>query len=179
MRLAPLATIVVASAVAVASAPAQVAVAPAKTTVLSIQPLAAMFSVYSVEAEHATAPTITLGLGASYWSFGDLRYASGDFKVRYYPEARPFQGFSFGGQLGYTSVSDVQSDPFGTGQSTRTTTGGPTFGVALDYGWLLGQSRSFYVGLGLGAKKILAKDNGSGDLALAYPTARISVGYAF
>ena len=156
-------------------------VTPPKTTVLSIQPLSAVFSVYSAEVEHAVSPTITVGAGGSYWNWSDdvdeVRYSSADLKLRYYPEAHPFQGFSFGGQLGFTSVTDRA---LGYGSAgTRTKTSGPAVGVGLDYNWLLGASRSFYVGLGLGAKKIFATSKDAGNAHLAYPTGRISIGYAF
>jgi hypothetical protein len=152
-----------------------------KTTVLSFQPLNAMFSVYSAEIEHAVAPSVTLGVGGSYWSsnddLGDTKYSSGDLKVRFYPEGHPLQGFSFGGQVGYTSISDNTSDGFGG--NTKSTAHGATIGVALDYNWLLGASKAFYVGLGLGAKKIFANSNDIGNATLAYPTARVSIGYGF
>ncbi len=94
--------------------------------------------------------------------------------MRFYPEGHPLQGFSFGGQVGYTSISDR-----GTGGSSTSTAHGATIGVALDYNWLLGASKAFYVGLGIGAKKIFANSNDIGNATLAYPTARISIGYAF
>jgi hypothetical protein len=182
MRLGSVLVFATASMIAAAAAGAQAGVVPPKTNVLSIQPLSAVFGVYSAELEHAVSPTVTIGLGASYWNFDDnistTKYTSGDLKLRYYPEAKPFRGFSFGGQVGYTSLSDKNKDPFG-GTSSKTTANGPTLGVALDYGWLLGETRSFYVGLGVGAKKIFAKADDFGDAKFAYPTARISIGYAF
>lgn len=163
---------------------AQAAPAP-KTTVISIQPLTAMFNVYSAEIEHAIAPTWTIGVGSSYWNHDDANfgvgYLSGDVKLRYYPEAKPFQGFSFGGQAGYTNVSSKDSYDYGTGSptSSKSHVSGPTLGVALDYNWLLGPPQTFYVGLGVGAKKIFAKSDDFGHATLSYPTARVSVGLAF
>jgi uncharacterized protein DUF3575 len=182
MRRSSVIALFTTATIAVASAGAQSALVPAKATVLSIQPLSAVFGVYSAEVEHAVSPTVTLGVGASYWNFDDdfskTTYTSGDVKLRYYPEAKPFRGFSLGGQVGYTSLSDkTDEDVFGGSDETKAS--GPTIGVALDYGWLLGATRSFYVGLGLGAKKIFAKDDDFGDAKFSYPTARISIGYAF
>ena len=184
IALAPLAlaaiTLGAAPAVAQSTAP------PAPTTVLSIQPLAAMFDVYAVEGEHTISPNATVGLGASFIGGGqiwdNIHYLSTDLKLRFYPEGHPLRGFAVGGQLGYTRVTDDQGGAYDytTGTYTKSTTSGPTFGVALDYNWLLGQTRSFYIGLGLGAKRIFAKDDSGGDnLNLVYPTGRISVGYAF
>lgn len=180
MRFAPVAGLITATTLIAAAAGAQSLTAP-KTAVISIQPLSAVFGVYSAEFERALAPTVTLGIGGSYWSHSDdvskTKYTSGDVKVRYYPEAHPFRGFSFGGQAGYTSVSD-ETD-YGAAGSDKTSASGPTLGVALDYSWLLGETKAFYVGLGLGAKKIFASDKDVGNATLAYPTAHISIGYAF
>lgn len=180
MRLAPVAALITATTILAAAAGAQAPTAP-KTAVISIQPLSAVFGVYSAEFEKALAPTVTLGVGGSYWSHSDdvstTKYTSGDVKLRYYPEAHPFRGFSFGGQAGYTSLSDKTD--FGTGGSQTDKANGPTLGVALDYSWLLGESKAFYVGLGLGAKKIFANNKDVGNATLAYPTAHVSIGYAF
>jgi hypothetical protein len=181
LRFAPFGALFTATILLAATAGAQASTAP-KTAVLSIQPLSAVFGVYSAEFEKALAPTVTLGVGGSFWSHSDdvskTKYTSGDVKLRYYPEATPFRGFSFGGQAGYTSVSDETDYGAGAG-SDKTSASGPTLGVALDYSWLLGQSRAFYVGLGLGAKKIFASNKDIGNATLAYPTAHISIGYAY
>ena len=182
MRLTPLAALIAATTVFASAGSAQTA-APPKTNVISIQPLSAVFGVYAAEYEHAVSPTVTFGVGGSYWSNDDneskTKYASGDIKLRYYPEAQPFRGFSFGGQLGYTSISDQENVGLFGGSGSKSTANGPTIGVALDYNWLLGASRSFYVGLGVGAKKIFANAHDLGSANLAYPTARISIGYAY
>ena len=181
MRLTSVVMLAALTTFAATSLGAQVATAP-KRTVISFQPLNAMFSVYSAEIEHAVGTSVTLGAGGSYWShnddLGDTKYTSGDVKVRFYPEGHPLQGFSFGGQVGYTSVSDHVDDAF-AGEDSESTAHGATIGVALDYNWLLGASKATYVGLGIGAKKIFANSNDIGDATLAYPTARISIGYAF
>jgi hypothetical protein len=50
----------------------------------------------------------------------------------------------------------------------------------LDYNWLVGAQKSFYVGLGAGAKRVFISDKDVSDNAtVMYPTARISVGWAF
>jgi len=179
MRLTSVVILTALTTLAAPSLGAQAATAP-KRTVISFQPLNAIFSVYSAEIEHAVGTSATLGVGGSYWShnddLGDTKYSSGDLKLKFYPEGHPLQGFSFGGQVGYTSISDHTSDAFGGSKSTAH---GATIGVALDYNWLLGASKATYVGLGVGAKKIFANSNDIGDATLAYPTARISVGYAF
>lgn len=148
-----------------------------KAAVISIQPINAMLTVYAGEAELAMSRSATIGFGATYWSpdviDGDFNYASADVKIRYYPEGRPFQGFSFGGSVGYTHLG-------ATDNSTSGSAGGPSIGVMLDYNWLLGAQKAFYVGLGLGAKTLFISDKDVADEAtLHYPTMRLSVGWAF
>ena len=170
------------SFVALAAATPAVAsaqISTGKSAVLSIQPIDAMLTVYAGEAELALSRSVTLGVGGTYWgpdiTDGDFRYLSGDLKVRYYPEARPFQGFSFGGSVGVTRVKGTDNTSQTTGSAS-----GPSMGVMLDYNWLLGAQRAFYVGLGVGAKAVFISDKDISDNAtVRYPTARISVGWAF
>ena len=157
------------------SASAQANPAPTgKSGVLSIQPISAMLTVYSGEGELALNRSVTLGAGATYWDAGslgddDFTYLSGDLKLRYYPEAHALQGFSFGGSVGLTRVAEADT----VSQTS------PSIGVMLEYGWLLGQSRSFYVGVGLGAKAVFINTDDFDSVTARYPTARLSVGFAF
>lgn len=168
------------SVVAQTSAPS-----PRKNTVLSVQPLSAIIAVFALELERAVGPSMTLGAGGTYWSpeFAgqDITYTSGDLKLRYYPQGRTLEGFAVGMSAGYTHIKDRSKDIiFGTGTTTDRTASGPTVGASLDYSWLLGRSQGSYLGLGAGAKRILAKaDNMSDDVKVAYPTARLSIGKAF
>ena len=162
--------------------------APAhKSNVLSIQPLAAMYTVFAGELEHRLGAGSTIGVGASYWDNSDDKnasggkYMSGDVKLKYYPQGHALEGFSLGGQAGYTSIEGTSTVTSGTTTTTqKETLSGPTIGVALDYNWLLGATKGFYIGLGVGAKKVFVKDsNVLTDLIDTYPTARISIGFAF
>ena len=178
-------TVALAAALAI---PAMVsAQAPAaKSNVLSIQPLAAMFTVYSAELEHRMGTSSTLGVGASYWDTGDDegtsgKYASGDLKLKYYPQGHALEGFALGGQVGYTSMTGTETTITGTTTTTEEETlSGPTVGISLDYNWLLGANKGFYIGLGVGAKKLFIKDSDIlTDVIATYPTARLSIGFAF
>ena len=170
-----------------AAAPLRAQVAPAaviapRQQVISFQPINAVFTVYAAEYERALKPTLTLGVGATGFFPGDLSYTSGDVKLRYYPQARPFQGFSFGASVGVTRAGEEYTDFGGGGEPVerdRSVTG-PSGGFMLDYGWLLGATQRFYVGLGVGAKVLFVDDEDfSDDFIARYPTARLSVGYAF
>jgi hypothetical protein len=57
----------------------------------------------------------------------------------------------------------------------------PTFGVILDYNWMLGAQRRFIVGTGIGAKRILASSDERDRVNLdrAQITGRFTVGIAF
>lgn len=149
-----------------------------RTAVLSIQPISAMLEVFAGEAEIAMSRSATIGFGGTYWgpyiTSNDFTYVSGDVKVRYYPDAKPFEGFSFGASLGITHVSD---DNQSSGGASAT---GPALGVMLDYNWLLGETKRFSVAMGLGAKTLFISDKTLADNAtVRYPTARLSVGWAF
>jgi hypothetical protein len=158
---------------------------PRRSTVLSIQPLSAIMAVYAVELEQSLGSTTTLGAGGTYWSpeFAgqDITYKSGDLKLRYYPQGRALEGFAFGMSAGYTTIKDRSKDIItGSGSTSEHTASGATLGASLEYNWLLGRNNGFYIGLGAGAKRILAKaDQMSDDVKFSYPTARLSIGKAF
>src|SRR2546423_3204691 len=81
---------------------------PARSNVLSIQPINAMLTAYSAEYEHKTGGAVTLGVGGTYFDAGDgvdeVKYKSGDVKLRYYPEGTALRGFSFGVSGGDSSI---------------------------------------------------------------------------
>jgi hypothetical protein len=147
--------------------------------VISIQPINAMLTAYSAEYEHRTGSAVTFGIGGTYFDVGDgiddVKYKSGDLKLRYYPNGTALMGFSFGGSGGYTSVSGRDNS------GGEVTVSGPSVGVLLEYQWLMGAARNFSVALGAGAKAVFVKDNEitSDSFVTRYPTVRISVGYGF
>jgi len=170
-------TIALAALSPLASASAQLEAAP--RNVLSFQPLSAMLTVYSAEYERQTASAVSVGVGGTYWNIGegsdDLTYKSGDLKVRYYPQGVALRGFAFGGSVGFTTVTGTSTS------GTDETASGASFGLMLEYQWLMGATRNFALALGVGAKALSVKEEtfSSGDFTARYPTARISVGYAF
>ena len=169
-------SLVVTPSIAAAQAAAP---APASKNVISIQPLSAIFSVLSAEYERKGGSTWSWGVGLTHFSdnddasTADAEYNSGDIKFRYYPQGKALEGFSFGASLGSAKVSEDN------GTSTTSESVG-TFGVLLEYQWLLGARKKFAVTLGAGAKKLMIDQNEfSSNVLAAYPTGRISVGYAF
>jgi len=151
----------------------------APRNVISLQPLSAMLTVYSGEYERSMSKSVTWGLGGTYWDAGDagdeVKYSSGDFKLRYYPMGSALYGFSVGGTVGYSSVKGTSS----TGVDE--TAGGASVGILLEYQWLMGQQKNFALALGAGAKALMVNDDdiSSADFTAHYPTARVSIGWAF
>ena len=161
----------VAPSAARAQAPAS-APPPARATVVSIQPLQAIAAIFAGEIERAVSPTFTVGLGATGWYPGALSYTSAELKGRYYVDGTPFERLSVGASAGFTRVAE----DVGTGSSAS----GLTAGAMVDYGWLLGRTRAMYVGVGAGGKVLFVDVGGFvKNVALRYPTVRMSVGRAF
>ena len=157
---------------------------------LSIQPLSAAAGIVAAEYEHVASPRVTFGLGGTFSSqtgsdwFGEgaskVTYLSGDVKLRYYPAGRALAGFAVGVLAGFVDAHETRTDYFGGGAVNSTSNGSsPSIGVSLDYGWLVGAKRSLYLAIGAGAKRIFIDENKVPDVLNTYPTARISIGYAF
>jgi hypothetical protein len=151
------------------------------SNVISLQPLnAVILTMYSAEYERRTSRSLSFGVGATYWDLGEdsseLTYTSGDLKLRFYPQGNALHGFSFGGSVGFTSVSAMSFD--GTSEESAS---GASFGILIEHQWLMGVSRNFAVALGVGAKAVMVDEDeiSSDDFIARYPTIRISVGYAF
>lgn len=138
-----------------------------------IDPILIPFSIYNGEYEHVLSRSATGGLSGTYYDDSGFGYFTAEVKARYYPQEHAPDGFSLAGTAGYTRVSGG----FFESCYHSCTSDYPTIGVELDYNWLLGPTRRFAIGTGIGAKRLLGShDNGtSGGL----PTARVAVGVAF
>jgi hypothetical protein len=161
------------------TAPAQ------RKAVVSLQPISVLLGIYAGEVETVIGRTTTFGVGINFWdgweldeSDDDFQYLSAEGKLRYYPGGRPLEGFSFGVTGGFASARADVNDCFGVDcDDRRDRASGAKIGFELDYNWLLGVDRRFAVSIGAGAKRIVVSD--LPDLPVAYPTVRLSVGYAF
>ena len=153
--------------------------------VLSVNPFGIVFSIISAEYERALNPNVSLGISTTWWDFdedddtGDITdeftYTSADAKLRYYPSS-VLRGFSVGVLGGITKVTGTDCEFGGTCEDTSETV--PSAGVGLDYSWRLGAAEKFYIGLGVGAKRIFI-DEDDFDGTVAYPFARFNIGWAF
>ena len=174
------AALAVSSSTAVAQAGGR---APA-TQAISVNPLFVPFGGFVVEYEGAPgsdARPFTLGLSGGYYDpvgDDDDTYASAEAKLRYYPGEQAPRGFSVGLTVGMARTRDDVC--CSERRPERRTTSGATTGVVLDYNWLIGRSRRFFIGTGVGAKRLFG-DVGDGDLLdiEVLPTARLQVGIGF
>jgi hypothetical protein len=187
-------------AVAVTGASAQslpASAPPDPVQAISVNPLFLPFGGYVAEFERAVGPTVTLGLSGAYYDpvgDDDDTYGSAEVKLRVYPNERALRGFSIGVSAGMGRVTTEECctiggpdviirGPDGTidgAQVRRRTKSGATAGVVLDYNWLLGRSRRFFVGTGIGAKRLFG-NLGEDDFfeIRVLPTVRLQVGAAF
>jgi hypothetical protein len=167
-----------------ASAQAAAPAVPMPKNVISIQPLAAMFTVLAAEYERKGGTSWTWGVGITNVGLDDdastaeASYNSADLKFRYYPQGVALQGFSFGASIGGTKVTNKDDS---TVPPIDESASAGSFGVLLEYQWLLGARKKFAVALGVGAKMLTVDEDefSNDDIIVRYPTARISVGYAF
>ncbi len=143
-------------------------------TYVGFNPLGVPANVFTLELENAVTSGITVGAVGSYIDFDKSRYATADFKVRYYPGEVVLRGFAVGVSAGATRYSHMVSD-------ARQSLSAPTAGILLDYNWLLGRSERFLVGTGIGAKRILASESERQRAHVDYATVttRLILGFAF
>jgi len=169
--------------VALTAAPlaAQSAASPAplqRRNVLSINPLGIPFEYVSAEYEGMVVGAFTLGGNVSYFAPGGVSYTSFELKGRLYPNEEGPKGFSVGMGLGVARVSEDQSCANGPCDDRTATR--PTIHVFTDYNWLLGRSGRFYLGTGVGAKRIFGiRDSDYNDVLNVYPTFRFQIGTNF
>jgi hypothetical protein len=163
------------------TSPAQTLDVPVQSNVISINPFGFLFEWYNIEYEHAFSSTASWSLGGGHIQVGDENeertYTSADVRLRYYPSAEAPTKFSAGIAFGYSRVTDEDEDQ---GIVTKDEFDALSIGIDLGYSWLLGRTRQFFIGTGLGAKRLfpLGEDEDD-DETFGYPTVRLSIGYAF
>lgn len=161
---------------------AQTVDVPIQSNVLSINPFGFLFSWYNIEYEHAFSSTASWAASAGHISLGDdddeSSYTSAELKLRYYPSAEAPSKFSAGIAFGYSRVTD--EDKPEVGEVVENEYDALSIGFDLGYSWLLGRTRQFFIGTGIGAKRLfLLGEEDEDDETFGYPTLRLSIGYAF
>lgn len=168
--------------------------AAARRNAVTVQPLHAVFGIWSGEYERALGGTTSLALGVSslegeIGDFGDDTgeddpMHSGELKLRLYPDGRVLRGLSIGLMAGmvrerqtfYDAPASATSPlPPGEYVVRREWESHPAYGFLFEHGWFDKGGRGLLV-MGLGGKRVL-RDRHRSDRA--YITARISVGVAF
>jgi hypothetical protein len=138
--------------------------------VLSANPFLLMWEWTNAEFERKVSPSGTVGVGGSWISLdgGDEDFKNLNFFYRHYPQGAAFSGFYIGGRAGVYHVSD--DDDSGT-----------AFGAGFDvgYAWLLGAERTFYIGMGLGATRLLGGDLPDGTTVTIPNLRLLNIGLAF
>ena len=147
-----------------------------RRTAFAINPLGIPFEIVSVELESAVHDAFTLAGNFSYFSPDAFTRSSFEVKGRLYPNERAPRAFSVGVGLGAVNTREnVAVDAV----VTKVDKTYPSLGVYVDYNWLLGKNGRFYVGTGVGAKRILGDRDDFDDAPFVYGTARFLIGVAF
>jgi hypothetical protein len=142
----------------------------------AINPLGIPFEIVSIEFESALHDAFTLAGNFSYFSPDDYTRSSFEVKGRLYPNERAPQGFSVGFGVGGVNTRETIDV---NGIDERRDHTAPSIGVYVDYNWLLGRSNRFFVGTGVGAKRILRDRDDFDSAPRVYGTARFLIGVAF
>ena len=142
---------------------------PERRNVISANPFGLLLEFFNGEYERVVSEASTVGAGGSFITQDDIEYLNADAFFRFYPQGDPLDGWAFGAKVGITSVNDVGTY-FG-------------FGFDVNKSWLLGRNDNFYVGVGLGLKRLVGvsdEDDPNDDVLMFIPTIRlINVGFAF
>ena len=169
------AVVAVSTALTGTTAQAQEVIVPQQyKNAISANPFGLLLELFNAEYERVVGESSTIGIGGSYWNAGDdpedlddtdVDYRNVDVFYRYYPQGRPLEGWAFGGKVGLTTVPD-EGTFFG-------------YGFDVNRSWLLGKKNNFYVGVGIGLKKLVGTSEETFDLEYV-PTFRIvNIGFAF
>jgi hypothetical protein len=147
-----------------------------RKTAFAINPLGIPFEIVSVELESAVHDAFTIAGNLSYFSPDEFTRSSFEVKGRLYPNEEALSGFSVGFGLGGVNTRE---NVFSGNAVTKQDKTSPSIGVYVDYNWLLGKSNRFFVGTGVGAKRILGDRDDFDDAPFVYGTARFLIGVAF
>ena len=118
----------------------------------ALQHVGLLLELFNGEYERVVSQSATAGVGGSFITRDDVDYVNADAFFRFYPQGDPLDGWAFGAKAGITKIDDIGSY-FG-------------FGFDVNRSWLLGPNDNFYVGVGLGLKRLVGA--GDGDFELEF-----------
>ena len=159
-----------------ASTPQPTAVAESRRNAFAINPLGIPFEVVAIEFEAALHDAFTLAGNFSYFSPDEFTRSSFEVKGRLYPNEQAPRAFSVGVGLG---AVNTRENVFVDGAEVKQDETYPSIGVYVDYNWMLGKRNRFFVGTGVGAKRILGESDDFEDAPFVYGTAKFLIGVAF
>ena len=177
-------------ALAVSTGAAATARAQAPTSLLyypqraSINLLGIPFGYVSGEYEAFTTEEISLGGAAGIDTDSESWLEA---KVRYYPSADGPRGIAVGLSAGLARQRAYTNDDcdFVCTDAEGPLDGGFTLGAFVDYSWLVGRRERFYIGTGVGAKRVFGvkdrtlPDGGEEDYREVLPIVRFQTGIVF
>ena len=147
------------------TAQAQNVPSPTYQQVISANPFGLLLDLFNAEYERSVSESSTAGIGGSAYFRTEDDYINADVFWRYYPQGDPLDGWALGVKVGVTRVGD-EGTFIGAG-------------VDVNRSWVLGKNDNFYLGLGLGLKRMYVSTDATFDLRYI-PTIRIvNVGYVF
>lgn len=147
-----------------------------RTHVFAINPLGIPFEIVSVEYEQMVHSAFSVAGNFSYFSPSSYTRSSFEVKGNLYPNEEGPRSFAVGLGLG---LVDTRERVTVNDASTLRDKTSPSIAVYVDYNWLLGRGDRFYVGTGLGAKRILGDSDAFDKAPFVYGTARFLIGVAF
>jgi hypothetical protein len=135
--------------------------------VISGSPLSLLAGWFNAEYERRLDHRTTVGITGGWLELDEDDYTGVCGFLRYYLRESAFSGFYVGGRAGFFRVDDgeKESSPIG-------------LGLDVGYGWLLGPGGSIYVGLGIGATRLIGGD--LDEASATIPSVRLlNLGIAF
>ena len=151
---------------------------------ISTSPIADILGFINAEYQRKVTDAATVGVSAGRIDFDDDEYTNVMLFGRYYPQGAALTGFFMGGRIGMHRIAydnyEFVSPPPGSFPQTivrRESESRPAFGVDVGYDWLLGAKRNVHIGVGAGGMRIFSSDDD--NYTIAFPTARLNVGFAF
>ena len=148
---------------------------------ISTSPIADILGFINGEYQRKVTEAATIGISAGTLEADDDRYTNGMLFGRYYPQGAALTGFFIGGRVGVHRIS-YETYTYDPGQMIpiidRESTMRGAVGIDVGYEWLLGSKRNVLIGVGAGGMRLFGGD-GDGDILVAFPTARLNVGFAF
>ncbi|HEX6324438.1 MAG TPA: DUF3575 domain-containing protein [Vicinamibacterales bacterium] len=152
---------------------------------ISTSPIADILGFINAEYQRKVTDAATFGVSAGTIDFDDDDYTNVMLFGRYYPQGAALTGFFMGGRIGMHRIAydtyDYVPPPPGSFPGPpivrRKSESRPAFGVDVGYDWLLGAKRNVHIGVGAGGMRIFG-DNDD-NYTVAFPTARLNVGFAF